>query len=131
MEPTPLRQRPPRHGHLYAVALPLLPNKSGRLHEWIKELHGIHSAEFEESLRRFGHSLTLFVQHTPQVDLVLTVVEGAAPAEALGRLATSTHPFDRWQVQQIADQTGHDFADPSAAPNRQLWSSQDVVVTAT
>ncbi|HEY8759622.1 MAG TPA: hypothetical protein VIP52_01785 [Candidatus Dormibacteraeota bacterium] len=126
-----IRQRPPRQGRLHASASPLLPNKSGRLQEWSSELDGIHSAEFEESLRRLGHGLTIFVQHTPQVDLVITVVEGAAPAGALAGLATSNHPFDRWQIQQIADQTGLDFADPSTAPNRPLWSSADVAVSAT
>jgi hypothetical protein len=117
-----VRQRPPRRAKLYAAALPLLPNKTARLHEFAAELNGIHAAEFEESLRRLGFGLTLFVQHTPELDLAISVIEGEEPATALGRLATSKQPFDRWHVQQIADQTGLDLAGPLPPPNEELWS---------
>ncbi len=125
-----IRQRPPRPGKLYAAALPLLPNKTARLHEWAGELNGIHAEEFVESLRRLGFGLTLFIQYTPQVDLVISAVDGDDPANALGRLATSTHPFDRWHVQQIADQTGLDFSAPPPPPNVQLWSWDDTAALA-
>ena len=77
-----VRQRPARPGNLYAGVLPLLPHKAARLHEWALELNGIHAAEFEESLRRLGHGLTLFVQHTSDVDLVISVAEGEEPEAA-------------------------------------------------
>jgi len=117
-----VRQRPSRHGSLYAAALPVLPNKTARLHEFAAELNGIHAAEFEESLRRLGFGLTLFVQHTPGVDLVISVVEGDEPQAAMGKLAVSKHPFDRWHIQQIADQTVLDLAAPLPPPNEELWA---------
>ncbi len=123
-------QRAARPGKIYAAAVPLMPNKSARLHEWSAELNGIHADEFVESLRRLGFGLTLFVQYTPEVDMVISVVEGDDPANALGRLASSTHPFDRWHVQQIADQTGIDFSAPPPPPNEQLWSWDDAAVPA-
>jgi len=119
-----VRQRPGRRGEIYIAALPLLPNKAARLHEFASELNGIHAAEFEESLRRLGFGLTLFVQHTPQFDVSISVVEGDEPASALGRLAMSQHPFDRWHLRQIADQTGLDFSGPPPPPNEELWSWQ-------
>jgi len=117
-----VRQRPARPGNLYIAALPVLPNKSARLHEFASELNGIHAAEFEESLRRLGFGLTLLVQHTPDFDISISVIEGDEPATALGRLAESQHPFDRWHFQQIADQTGLDFSAPPPPPNEPLWS---------
>ena len=119
-----VRQRPSRRGEIYIAALPLLPGKTARLYEFASELNGIHSAEFEQSLRRLGFGLTLLVQNTPQFDVSISVVEGDEPASALGRLATSQHPFDRWHLQQIADQTGLDFAGPPPPPNEELWSWQ-------
>ena len=117
-----VRQRPARPGDLYMAALPVLPHKSARLHEFASELNGIHAAEFEESLRRLGFGLTLHVQHTPDVDISISVIEGDEPVSALGRLAESQHPFDRWHLQQIADQTGLDFSAPPPPPNEPLWS---------
>lgn len=122
-----IRQRPPHPGALYVVALPLLPHKTARLHEFAAELNGIHAAEFEESLRRLGFGLTMFIQHSPHVDLVLSVVEGDDPSSALGKLAMSSHPFDRWHLQQIADQTGLDLSAPPPPPNEQLWVWQQPV----
>lgn len=116
-----IRQRPPHPGTLYVVALPLLPNKTARLHEFAAELNGIHATEFEESLRRLGFGLTMFTQHSPNFDLVLSVIEGDDPSSALGKLAMSSHPFDRWHLQQIADQTGLDLSAPPPPPNEQLW----------
>jgi hypothetical protein len=119
-----VRQRASRRGEIYIAALPILPDKAARLHEFASELNAIHAAEFEESLRRLGFGLSLFVQHTPQIDLSISVVESDEPASALGRLAMSDHPFDRWHLQQIADQTGIDFSGPPPPPNEEVWSWQ-------
>jgi hypothetical protein len=100
----------------------LLPDKVARLHQWALELNGIHAAEFEESLRRLGYGLTLFVQHTPDVDLLISVVEGDEPEAALGQLAISHHPFDQWHVHQIAELTGVNFSAPRPPPNKLLWA---------
>lgn len=125
-----IRQRPPHPGGLYAAALPLLPNKTARLHEFAAELNGIHSEEFVESLRRLRFGLTLFLQYTPPLDLAISVVEGKDPASALGRLAGSPHPFDRWHIQQIADQTGLDLGAPPPPPNELLWMWEETPVRA-
>ena len=116
-----VRERPLRSGQLYVAALPLLSHKTARLHEWAFELNGIHATEFEESLRRLGCGLTLFVQHAPDVDLVISVVEGDEPEGALGQLAMSQHPFDRWYIQQIAELTGVNFSAPPPS-NDPLWA---------
>jgi hypothetical protein len=123
-----VRQRLTRRSKIYAATLPLLANKTSRLHEWAVELSGIHAAEFDEGLGRLGHAVTLFVQHTPQLDLVISVVEGDEPSSAFSMLARSEHPFDRWHVQQIAELSGLDFSGPPPPPNEALWSWDNLAV---
>lgn len=125
-----IRQRPTRPGKLHALAMPLLSHKAARLHEWALELNGIHATEFEESLRRLGCGLTLFVQHTNEADLVISVVEGDEPEAAFGRLAMSQHPFDQWQVQQIAELTGVNLSSP-LSPSIELLSAWESTVART
>lgn len=117
-----VREPAAQPGALYLAALPLRAGKTAQIHEFASELNGIHAAQFQESLRRLGFGLTLFVQHTPEVDLAISVVEGEEPASAFGRLATSSHSFDRWHLQQIADQTGLDLSAPPPPPNQLIWS---------
>lgn len=125
-----IRQRAPRPGRLYAMALQLPPGKTARVHEFAAEINGIHAAEFEESLRRLGFGLAFFLQHTPQADLTISVVESDEPGAAFGRLVMSQHPFDRWHVQQIVDQTGLDLTGPPPPPNEELWSWEAKTVRA-
>jgi hypothetical protein len=119
-----VRRRAPRWGSLYALALPVVPNKTGRFREFASELNGIHEAEYDESLRRFQIGVTLFLQQTPHVDLVISVIEGEKPASVFGGLATSSNPFDRWHMRQIAELHGLDLSAPPPPPNQQLWSSE-------
>ena len=117
-----VRRRAPRLGSLYALALPVVPNKTGRFREFTSELNGIHEAEYDESLRRFQIGVTLFLQQTPHVDLVISVIEGEEPAGVFGALAASSNPFDRWHMGQIAELHGLDLSAPPPPPNQQLCS---------
>src|SRR5262249_55475378 len=124
-------QHPFGRGRVYAAALPVLPKMVGRLHEFIGELNGIHAAEFDESLRRLNHGLTFFVQYTPQGAITISVVDGDEPETALGRIAMSDHPFDRWHFQQIVNITGLDLSGPPPPANEQLWSWEGAPVGRT
>lgn len=123
-----VRQRPPARGSIYLTAVPLLPGKTGRLHEFASELNGVHAAEYEASLSRLGIGLCLFLQHTPQIDLVITAIEGSNPGMAFGALMASQHPFDRWHMKQIADLHGIDFSGPPPPPNQELWSWEETAI---
>jgi hypothetical protein len=117
-----LRRRASRRGNLYAFAIPVLPNKTGRFREFAGELNGIHEAEYDESLRRFQIGVTLFLQQTPHADLVISVIEGEEPAGVFGGLASSSNPFDRWHMAQLVELHGLDLSAPPPPPNQQLWS---------
>jgi hypothetical protein len=54
-----------------------------------------------------------------------------APACLIVPIANkSQHPFDRWHIQQIVDQTGLDLTAPPPPPNELLWSWDAVGVGA-
>ena len=86
------------------------------------ELNGIHFTEFQESLRRLGVGITVFLQHNAEVDLLVFAVEGDAPTTWLQRLGTSADPFDRWFAQELSDQSGSMISSTPRRDNEQLWS---------
>jgi hypothetical protein len=117
-----IRQRPSRRGSLYLLALPVLAGKAARLHEFSTELNGIHFTEFQESLRRLGVGITVFLQHNAQDDLLLFAVEGESPTTWPQRLGTSTDPFDRWFAQELSEQSGVVMSALPSVVNEELWS---------
>ena len=67
---------------LQALAYPI---PSGRTDDWrrfMAELNGPRRGEYDASQLRVGVHTRVFLQQTPQVDLVLTTLEGADPARA-------------------------------------------------
>jgi hypothetical protein len=125
-----IRQRPPRRGSLYLVALPLVAGKAARFHELAMELNGIHFAEFQDSLRGLGVGLTVFLQHLGDGDLVIVAVEGEEPETWLERLDASADPFDRWFAQELSDQSGAPISSVLSAVNEELWSWDGAAVRA-
>jgi hypothetical protein len=125
-----IRQRPSRRGSLYLMALPVLAGKAARFHEFSMELNGIHFTEFQESLRRLGVGLTVFLQHGGDGDLLIVAVEGEAPETWLQRLGTSVDPFDQWFVQELSDQSGAIISSMPRSGNEQLWSWDRAAVRA-
>jgi hypothetical protein len=109
-------------GELHAFAAPLAPEKTDRLREFAAELTGIHAQEYADSLRQLGVGVTLFLQRSADGDLLITILEGREPAAALGRMAASEHPFERWHVQQIADLYGMDLSQTSLSATEHLWA---------
>jgi len=117
-----IRQRLSHRGSLYLIALPVLAGKAARFHEFSMELNGIHFAEFQESLRRLGVGLTVFLQHGGDRDLLIVAVEGEEPETWLQRLDASADPFDRWFAQELSGQSGAPISSAPSAVNEELWS---------
>jgi hypothetical protein len=100
-----------------AMALPLLTGKTEDWKQWVLEMAGARSSEFEASRARLGISKEAsFLQQTPQGDLAIVYIEAENIAQALQGLATSQDPFDRLFRQKTQEFFGLDLAQPPAGP---------------
>src|SRR5689334_16602021 len=98
-----------------ALALPCLPGGAEKARQLATACRD-RRAEFDEFHRRVG--LTgerWYLQETPQGTLILVVLEGDPPG-AIGKLAASDHPFDRWFKEQTREIHGVDFNQPLPGP---------------
>jgi hypothetical protein len=50
----------------------------------------------------------VWLQHTPQGDIVVVSVVGKDPSKMIERFAASKEPFDKWFLAQIAEIHGVD-----------------------
>lgn len=106
---------------LMAVAVPILPGRTEHWRRFARELNGPRLSEFNASRRRLGVRERVFLQSTPQGDLVVVTLEGDNPAEAFRRLGTGDDEFTRWFVQQVKEIHGMDLTQPAQ------WSLPDLL----
>ena len=105
-----------------AFALPLTPGKTEAWLRWGDELLGERRAEYEASRRRLGVTVErCFLQHTPQGDLNVVVLEAEDLAVAFHRVATSQEPFDVWFSEKAKEYfSGLDLGQPLPGPLAEL-----------
>lgn len=109
-----------RNGDFYLFAVPVA---AGQLDGWLRftsDLKGSRRGAYEESRRRIGFGEKVFLQRTPNADIVIPCIRGEEPAQDLATLAASDHPFDRWFIAEISKYHGIDFTQPPPAPNARL-----------
>lgn len=108
----------------YAFAVPVLPGKTEALRRLGAEVSGPRRREFAEHERRLGLTREIiWLQHTPQGDMVVNYWEGADPAHAFQVLISSDSPFDRWFKDQLKEIHGIDFTQP-LPPNELVFEWQ-------
>ena len=107
-------------GDVYAFAAPIVPGKTGRWLEFAHEISGPRRADLIEQRKRLGLKETIFLQRDSRGDLVIPVIEGERPWEEDQRIAESTHPFDRWFIDNIVELHGIDFSAPPPPRNELL-----------
>lgn len=80
---------------MVAFAMPLTPGKTQEWLNWSEELNGPRRAEYEASRRRIGLTKEFgYLQHTPNGDLAIIVLESGDLAHAMQVISTSQEPFD-------------------------------------
>jgi hypothetical protein len=95
-----------------ALALPCLPGGAEELRGLARECSGERRGEFDEFHQRVGlERERWYLQQTPDGELLVLYLEGD-PAGALGKLATSEHPFDTWFRERVKQVHGVDLAQP-------------------
>jgi hypothetical protein len=100
-----------------AFAVPILPGKTEDWKRLARELAGPRRAEYEAMVREQGGGVQrLYLQQTPQGDLVIAYLESDDVGEVLGRFGQSQSPFAQWLRQQLMAIHGVDFSQPLPGP---------------
>ena len=105
---------------LLTVAFPILPGRTDQWRRFVAEINGPRRADYEAWAHRFDARWQLFLQQTPQGDLVLVTAEGANPAQSFQRIGADTDAFTEWFVHQVLDIHGVDFRQPPPGPLPEL-----------
>lgn len=102
--------------------LPLLPGKTEADRAALAACWtGDRQAGFAESRRRHGITReTVWIQSTPGGDVAVICIEAEDLGAAVGGLATSDHPFDRWFREHVRDVHGIALEDGFAPPQLEL-----------
>ena len=105
-----------------AFAAPMLPGKTETDREAMASCaNGERKAEHEASRRRAGITReSVWIQSTPNGDLAVVVLESPDIQTAMGTLASSEEPFDRWFRDVISDVHGIDMGAGFEPPEQVL-----------
>jgi hypothetical protein len=105
-----------------AFASPILPGKTHADREAIESCaRGDRQAEHQASRKRAGiERESVWIQSTPGGDVAVVLIEAPDIQAAMGSLATSQDPFDRWFREHIKDVHGMDLAEGFPPPERVL-----------
>jgi hypothetical protein len=101
-----------------AFAAPLLPGKTEADRAALASCwQGERKAEHEASRKRFGITReSVWIQSTPGGDVAVVLLEAPDLQAAMGGLASSDEPFDRWFREHVRDVHGIDLAEDSPPP---------------
>ena len=105
-----------------AFAAPILPGKLEAWKQFNNEINGPRRKEFEDQQKRIGIARQrVWLQHTPEGDMVLVVQEGEDPQKAMGIIGASDDAFDVWFKDQLKDVHGLDLSQPLPGPFPELY----------
>ena len=105
---------------IFAIVVPILPNKISQLQIFAGQLMGAKKAEFVASRKKLGVRERTFLQHTPYGDLVIVTLEGNDPAGAFAKFGQGSDPFTQWFKGQVKEIHGIDLgaAPPGPLPKQ-------------
>ena len=109
---------------LQAVAFPIPHGRTDRWRRFMAELNGPRRAEYEGLSQRTGAHWRVFLQETPEADLVLVAAEGANPAQSFRELAADNDAFTQWFLKQVLDIHGVDWRNPPGTRPELVVDSQ-------
>ena len=105
-----------------AFAAPILPGKTQADREVVASCaHGDRQAEHQASRRRAGiERESVWIQSTPGGDVAVVLIKAPDVQSAMGSLATSEEPFDRWFRENLKDIHRMDLAEGFPPPEQVL-----------
>jgi hypothetical protein len=101
---------------LFAIAVPILADKTAQFEAFIGALNGAKKADFAASRKRLGVRERTFHQQTPMGDIVIVTLEGDDPAGAFKKFGQGDDAFTKWFVAQVKDVHGVDITAPLPGP---------------
>ena len=101
---------------MFAMAIPLLPNKVEEWKKFSHELLGPRKEAFIASRKKLGVRERTFLQHTPHGDLVVVTLEGENPEEAFKNFSKEDNEFTKWFLHQVNNLHGVDLSQPPPGP---------------
>ena len=105
---------------LFAMAVPILPDKTDAWRRFADEIAGGRNEEWVASRRALGVRERVFLQHTPTGDLAIVTLEGDDPVAALAAFGQASDEFGRWFKVRVQEVHGYDLAAPPPGPLPEL-----------
>jgi hypothetical protein len=92
-------------------AVPILSGGEEKWRRFLQELAGSRREEYEDLRRRLGITgQKVWLVRSRRVETAITYLECEEPRSIAARLAASTHPFDVWLKERLAEFHGCDLA---------------------
>jgi len=100
-----------------AMAFPILPGKTEQWKHFCQEMAGPRRSEYEASNKRIGATrAALYLQQTPQGDMVVVYQEAADMQHFFEAMGMSQEPYFVWFREQVKEIHGVDFSQPLPGP---------------
>jgi hypothetical protein len=113
-----------------AMALPILEGQMERALKFNAALNGEKHTEYKAIFTANGLHERHFLQAAPIGNLVVVVLEGENPQEALKKFAHGTDAFTRWYLGEVKATHGVDLVTASAGKLPGLISDSAGTITA-
>jgi len=105
---------------MFAMAVPILPEKMDQWRAFIKELTTTRYEQFKENRKRLGVRERTFLQETPMGNFVVVTLEGEDPASAFTSFGAGNDEFTKWFMSQVKEAHGVDLTAPPQGPLPEL-----------
>ncbi len=111
-------------------ALPILPGKTEKGREFLRELGGARKEQFDASERRLDIGKEVWaIQRMGEDDIFVVYFAGRNIGEAFKQFAASRDEFDQWLKRQLGEITGADFNAPPSGPISEILVDYQVVAS--
>lgn len=94
---------------LFAIAIPILAEKTEQWKNFSYQLNTRYRKEFNESRKLLAVQERTFFQSTPTGDMVIVTLEGENPQAAFQEFGKKNDEFTKWFVSQVKDIHGIDL----------------------
>jgi hypothetical protein len=107
---------------MYAIAVPVIPDKVEAWKAWVRECTDTRREEFEAFNERMGLTLhRAWLTQGREGPLVIVVYDGPGAEDFLSKLARSNEPFDKWLREHVTEYHKMDFSKVEAMPRSEIY----------